>query len=187
MSGTNTMASSVGRAGPLLLALAFAATPLAAQEEAGGREAFLGGGIGLARGSTKVGGDSGSTFGVGFLGVFTVVKNNGFRLFSLEVEVEPFAVQNPQRDERYSSISVVAGGYLGPVGLGLGWQHRSWSGTDVWRNSDGGLAVQFMAALPLVAFGDWAISPDLFLRLAAGSEISTTGFGVRVPFGRILR
>ncbi|HSM04646.1 MAG TPA: hypothetical protein VK858_08480 [Longimicrobiales bacterium] len=134
-----------------------------------------------------MGGASDGAFGVGFLGVFTVVRTNGFRLFSFEVEVEPFKVQNPQRDERYSSISVLAGGYLGPVGLGLGWQHRSWSGSDVWRDSDGGLAVQFMAALPLVAFGNWALSPDVFLRLAGGSEISTTGFGVRVPFGRILR
>jgi hypothetical protein len=114
------------------------------------------------------------------------VKSNGFRNFSIDLQIEPFEVQNPQRDERYSSLSVVVSGYLGPVGLGLGWQQRTWSGTDVWVESDGGIALQLTAALPELPVGSWAASPDAFVRLSGGDEISTTSLGLRVLFGRLV-
>lgn len=186
MSVVNPVVSKLGRVSLLIVALVLTATPLAAQAENGRRGVFLGGGIALAQGSTEIGGDTGRKFGVGFMGIVAGMKSNGLRNFSIEVQVEPFGVKNPQRDERYSSVSAVVSGYLGPVGLGLGWQQRSWTGTDVWVESDGGIALQVTVALPLVPVGSWAASPDAFLRLSGGDEIATSSFGVRVPFGRLV-
>jgi hypothetical protein len=160
--------------------------PVAAQDNDPRPGLFLGGGVNFTQGSTKIGGDTGSKFGVGFTGIMAGVKSDGFRNFSIDLQIEPFEVQNPQRDERYSSLSVVVSGYLGPVGLGLGWQQRTWSGTDVWVESDGGIALQLTAALPELPVGSWAASPDAFVRLSGGDEISTTSLGLRVLFGRLV-
>jgi len=181
----------------LAILLAIASPPLSAQEptvdEDGGgdqptdtrRGTFLGGGIAVAHASTKIGGETGRETGIGFLGMIAGIKSNGFRSFSVDVQYEPFKVQSPKRDERYSSFSVVASGYLGPIGLGIGWQQRSWAGSNVWVKSDGGIALQLTAAAPLISIGGLAVSPDLFLRLSGGDEVATSSFGLRVPFGRL--
>ena len=173
------------------------ATSVAAQEPAvhhgvgGGQQAkqgggtFLGGGVALALGSTSVSGDTGRKAGVAFQGIVAQVKRNGLRRFSVDLQYEPFKVQNPRRDERYSSFSAIASGYLGLLGVGIGWQERFWSGSDVWVRSDGGIAFQFMLAAPMLPVGGWEVSPALFVRLSGWNEIATSAVGLRVPFGRL--
>lgn len=196
----NAVGRWAARPGPgvlLAILLVIASPPLSAQEptvdeDRSGdqrtdtrRGTFLGGGFAAAHGSTKIGGETGRKTGIGFLGMIAGIKSNGLRSFSVDVQYEPFKVQNPQRDERYSSFSIVASGYLGPIGLGIGWQQRSWAGSDVWTSSDGGIALQLTAAAPLISIGGLAVSPDLFVRLSGGDEIATSSFGLRVPFGRL--
>ena len=146
---------------------------------------FLGGGVALALGSTEVGGGSGRRAGIGIVGMIAGVKSNGLRRFSLDLQYEPFEVQNPQREERYSSFSAIANGYLGRIGFGVGWQERFWAGSNVWVHSDGGMAFQLTVAAPLVPVGGWVVSPDLFVRISGWDEIMTSAIGLRVPVGRV--
>ena len=197
MNAASRWATQTGSGILLVILLTMAAPSVAAQERAvdeaaiGGRQTanrggtFLGGGVAFALGSTNVSGDTGRKAGIGFLGIIAGVKSNGLRRFSLDVQYEPFEVQNPRRDERYSSFSAMASGYLGLLGFGIGWQERFWSGSDVWVRSDGGIALQLMVAAPLLPVGGWAVSPALFVRISGWNEIATSAIGLRVPIGRL--
>lgn len=182
-----TLVALVAAAGAPLVAQSSASEPGAAPETVDTRRIFVGAGPSFAQAGTSVGGATGSKAGLGFGGTIARVKPSGYRSLSLDVQYEPFEVQNPQRDERFSSVSFVVSGYLGPLGLGLGWQQRLWSGGDIWVESDGWIALQVTLAAPVGAWRGWGLAPELFLRLAGGDEISTSSFGARVMVGRFLR
>jgi hypothetical protein len=147
---------------------------------------FFGVGGGFSQGTAKVSGSTGRASAFAYTFVLGGVQGRR-RLFTLEVHNEPFEVPNPVRAEHFSSLAVIVSGYLGPLGLGLGYQNRSWGGEDPWVDTDGGIAVQFTLA-PIVAdWRGWAVSPDFYMRFSGGDEIATSSMGVRVMLGRLAR
>lgn len=196
MRSPNGRGSGSAIAITLLLALTMAPTAVAARQvslasppdtatEVDSGVLFAGG-AGFANGSAKVAGSTGSEAGLAWTFMLAGQKN-GWRTFSAELQVEPFDVPNTQRAEQFSSVNVIVSGYLGPLGLGLGYQRRSWGGEDVWVDSDGGVSIQITLAPKMIRRGGWAISPDLFMRFSSGDEIGTSSLGARVLVGRLAR
>ena len=72
-----------------LLVLVLGVAPVTAQDHDARRGLFLGGGVSFTQGSTHIGGDTGSKFGIGLPGVVAGVKSNGFRSFSVDLQIEP--------------------------------------------------------------------------------------------------
>jgi hypothetical protein len=146
---------------------------------------FLGFGGGWARGAARVGGETGRASGGALAGQMAIVKG-GWRRGALDVQYEPFLVPNPVRSEHYSALNVTLLGYLGPLGLGLGYQTRFWGGDDPWVPSDGGLTLMVSGGPGPLVWRGWVMQPDFFWRGAAGIEIGTSSVGVRVILGRIV-
>ncbi len=142
----------------------------------------LAGGIGVATASMSVGAASASAQGL------TLHVAYG----ALELEWQPFAVANPDRSERFTSIYALLGPqvrlspaiYVRPV---VGVQFRHWSGANPVTSGDQGLALGAVAAYHVEFAGGWRLDPQLEWRYAViefQGNVHSQQVGVRLQLTR---
>lgn len=155
-------------------------------------ELFVGGGAGFGWGTLEVDSDFGSRSGpvvVGQVGL----SRSGLRTWSVEVEVQPFRVPSPVRDERFRAWRALVRRSFGSpffVAPGVGLEYRGWSGNERVEGFDTGLVVAVGAgryvrlddAIVLLPAISWSYSP-----VDRGASASGAGVSLRVSVLRMRR
>jgi hypothetical protein len=161
-----------------------------AQVRAGSVVLKAGAALGLA--STSVGGETSTDIGPLVTGQFGMVLSSRTEL-TADVALQPFKAHNPVADEAFTGVYTMAGLQ---VGLGssrrayvrpeLGVVFRSWSGSEVFTDSETGLAVGVAAGGEFPVAHSLGLAAEAFVRLSGADELNTLlvglGLGV-VPVG----
>ena len=171
-------------------ACAVTVTALHAQARRGVAQARVGAAIALTR--TSVGGETSTDFTPLLTGQLGAAVSDGTDLV-VELAVQPFKAQNPVADEAFTAVYALAGVQLG---LGesrrlylrpeLGLVFRSWSGSEVFVESENALAAGLAVGREWPIGGKLGLAVEVFLRFSGADELSTTllGLGVSlVPIG----
>jgi hypothetical protein len=153
-------------------------------------QARVGAAIALTR--TSVGGETSTDFTPLLTGQFGAAVSDGTDLV-VELAVQPFKAQNPVADEAFTAVYALAGVQLG---LGesrrlylrpeLGLVFRSWSGSEVFVESETALAAGLAAGREWPIGGRLGLAVEGFLRFSGADELSTILLGLGgslVPIG----
>ncbi len=142
----------------------------------------VGAGLGVTRGGTTVGRQSSDRVAMGGNALLRFGRSVRW---GLEVDVQPYRIDNPVRQESFRSTyvlpSVELGAQAGPyLRLGVGGAHRSWSGPDVWVSSELSPAAGLAVGHEFKVAPNVSLSPEAFGRVSVGDEITTRLYGARV-------
>ena len=146
----------------------------------------LGGAYGSA--GTSVGGESSSNSGVVITGLVGMRLSARSEL-ALDLAVQPFEAQNPVRDEAYTAVYAMVGVEIG-LGAGhrafvrpeLGAAFRSWTGSNVWEESETGAAFGLLLGYGIPAGSSLGVVLEGGVRVSGASELSTVLWTAGVSF-----
>lgn len=181
--------------GCLLAVLAITAPILAQEEPANaspGRVWMIGLGAGFGWGTmtvqNRIGKESGGVL-VGQVGL----AQDGIRIWSAEVEAQPFRVPNPVLDESHVAVRGLLRRSFGRpffVAPALGLEYRRWSGVAELEGDEAAFWLGVSVGRHVTLAGDFVVLPEVSWgwtplgRIEAGSGASVS---VRVSVLRILR
>jgi hypothetical protein len=172
-----------------VLGLAAVGSPVGAQDGFA-RGGLVAGGIGLAHAGISVGGQSGSASGLtahARIGATT----GRHTLLLLDVELQPFEVQNPARAEAFRSTYVLIAlqRYLAPrvyARAGAGLQFRSWTGPNPVTAADNGLALGGAVGAEVPLGGRLVLTPEIVANTAfieVEGSVNAQLVGIRLSLG----
>jgi hypothetical protein len=130
----------------------------------------------------SVGGSADATFVAGVVARVGLDSRNRLQLIG---EYQPTRVSSAILDESYTAINVLAGYTLGKdvrVRPGIGWQFRSWSGSQRVTESDSGLLLGLDVGSELRLTDTLSLSPELVFRTSVielEGSVSSTFVGVQ--------
>lgn len=185
-----------GSACVVCMAILLQRTDLAANDLEGGKRLFVRAGIGGGAGMTRVGEETNTAAGP--VGNLQIGLSGRRAQLALDLEVQPFRVENPLRREAYRAAHLLPSVqvYFGKAYLrgGLGLARLWYSGADVFRAQETNLAYGLSAGYErhsrrirpgVEVVGRWTHSPDgeLRARLLAVQVMATwlSGTGREKP------
>jgi hypothetical protein len=189
MSTLSRWLHSLVKSGFFCLSVA-SATMLQAQVRRGAVQLRAGAALGLTR--TSVGGETSTDFTPLLTGQLGVAVSSRTDLV-VDLAVQPSKAQNPVADEAFTAVYALAGVQLGRgesrrfyLRPELGLAFRSWSGSEVFVESETALAAGLAVGREWPIGGRLGLAVEGFLRFSGADELSTTllGLGVSlVPIG----
>ena len=165
------------------VALASAASTSLAQTGQSETGRQFGIGLGLGAASMSVGDDRNWDFGASILGRFGLDSRNRFLVI---VEFNPLGVGNPVADESFTALNLLLGFSIGKrfkVRPSLGWQFRSWSGSQQVEGSDSGLLLGMDVGPEFRVNARLSLSPEAVFRLShieSEGDVSGGFVGVQI-------